>query len=182
LQYLSSGLYYLNGLIIFIDMLMPLFFLYFGIKPVTASTINFAFYFIPFMFLNMLTLYLVSDKNITFRALSFSQSSFTLQLSALLSALTGRKDAFSITSKNALSGNFVYLAYPHMFYAILTMAGAIVGVHREGLNPSVVTNIAWAFFNVALFYPFIKASLTSPKEVPHVSKVQLDAKLGSFSS
>ncbi len=170
LQYISSALYYLNGFIILIDMLMPLLFLFFGIKPVTASTVNFAFYFIPFIFLNMLTLYLVSDKNITFRALAFSQSSFTLQLSALLSALIGRKDTFTITAKKALSGNFAYLAYPHIFYVFSVVVASIIALHREGPNPSVVTNLAWAFFNITLFYPFIKASLTSPKKVAQSEK------------
>ncbi|MGH7203632.1 MAG: glycosyltransferase, partial [Candidatus Levyibacteriota bacterium] len=77
IQYLASALYYLSGLVVFIDMVMPLLFFFFSIKPVTISTTNFAFYFIPFMFFNLLTLYLVSGKNVTFRALAFSQSSFT---------------------------------------------------------------------------------------------------------
>ena len=179
LQYLSSALYYVSGLIIFIDMMMPLAFLFLGIKPVTTSTINFAFYFIPFMFLNLLTLYLVSGKNITFRALAFSQSSFTLQLSALFSAIFGLKSAFSITSKKALSGNFAYLSYPHIAYAVLVVIATGFALHREGLNPSVVTNLAWAFFNITLFYPFIKASFASQKEESHVSKVPFSAQVGS---
>ena len=117
-QYLASALYYLNGLIVLIDMLMPLAYLFFSIKPVVSTTTNFAFFFAPFMFLNLLVLYLVSDKNITFRALAFSQSSFTLQLSALFSAITRRKDVFTITSKRALTGNFSYLAYPHILYIV----------------------------------------------------------------
>ncbi len=177
LQYLSSALYYLNGLIILIDMGMPLIFLFAGIKPVTSSTINFAFYFIPFMFLNLLTLYLVSGKNITFRAFAFSQSSFTLQLSALISAITGQKDAFTITSKKALTGNFAYLAYPHIAYAILVAISIVVALFREGPNPSVVTNIAWAFFNIVLYYPFIKASIASEKKESPANNAQLEAKL-----
>jgi cellulose synthase (UDP-forming) len=182
LQYLSSALYYLNGLIILIDMIMPLIFLFAGIKPVTTSTINFAFYFIPFMFLNLLTLYLVSGKNITFRALAFSQSSFTLQLSALISAILGRKDTFTITSKKALSGNFAYLAYPHIIYTVIACIATGFAMYREGPNPSVITNVAWAVFNIALFYPFIKASFASQKESSEVAKVPFSAKVGSFSS
>ncbi|MGI8420581.1 MAG: glycosyltransferase [Candidatus Levyibacteriota bacterium] len=169
-QYFTSALYYLNGLVILIDMMMPLLFFFFGIKPVTISTTNFAFYFIPFMFLNLLTLYMVSGKNVTFRALAFSQSSFMLQLSALLSAITGRNDTFTITSKKALSGNFVYLAYPHIFYIVVAIIGVIVALHREGFTPSVMTNMAWTFFNITLFYPYIKASLSSTEDVSEVDK------------
>jgi cellulose synthase (UDP-forming) len=169
-QYLSSALYYLNGLVILIDMFMPLIFLFLGVKPVSSSTINFAFYFIPFMFLNMLTLYLASDKYITFRAIAFSQASFTLQLSALLSAITGRKDRFSITAKKGLSGNFAHLAYPHIIYGVVVVIGSVIAIYREGLDPSVVTNLAWAFFNITLFYPFIKASFNSSHEVSQAEK------------
>ena len=113
------------------------------------------------MFLNMLTLYLVSGKNITFRALAFSQSSFPLQLSALVSAILGKKDVFTITAKKALSGNFIYLAFPHIAYVIAVIVGMVIAVHREGFNPSVVTNISWAFFNITFMYPFIKASFAT---------------------
>lgn len=169
-QYLSSALYYLNGLVILIDMLMPLIFLLWGIKPVTATTISFAFYFIPFMFLNMLTLYLVSGKNITFRALAFSQSSFTLQLSALFSAVFRQKDIFTITSKKALQGNFAYLAYPHIAYTVAIAVATGFAFYREGFNPSVITNLAWAIFNITLFYPFIKASFSSRIDTSAVVK------------
>ena len=169
-QYLASALYYLNGLIVLIDMLMPLTYLFFGIKPVISTTVNFAFFFAPFMFLNLLTLYLVSDKNITFRALAFSQSSFTLQLSALFSALLRKKDTFTITSKKALAGNFSFLAYPHILYIISVAFAIVIALHREGINPSIVTNIAWALFNITMFYPFVKASFASQKATEQVDK------------
>lgn len=162
LQYLSSALYYLNGLVILIDMMMPIVFLFWGIKPVTSSTINFAFYFIPFMFFNLLTLSVASNNSLTFRALAFSQSSFTLQLSALVSAFLGQKSMFSVTSKKALSGNFAYLAYPHMGYIVIVIVATGFAIYHQGINPSVITNIAWAFFNITLFIPFIQAALTRP--------------------
>lgn len=158
LQYFGSGLYYINGFVVLIDILMPLIFLVFGIKPVTASTINFALFFIPFIFLNLVTLYLASGKNITFRAFAFSHASFILQLSALVSLLIGRKDVFAITSKKKLSGNFAYLAYPHIFYISCAIVAIIFAITREGLNPSVLTNIAWTFFNIVMFIPFISAA------------------------
>jgi len=165
LQYLGSALYYVNGLVVFIDLLMPLLYLFFGVKPVTSSTVNFALYFLPFMFLNLLTLYLSSDQSITFRALAFSQSSFTLQLSALFAVITKRKQGFSVTAKRALQGDFRYLAYPHILYTLCAVSAVCVAVYREGLNPSVMTNIAWAFFNIFMFYPFIKAAFKKTASV-----------------
>lgn len=158
LQYLSSGLYYLNGVIVIIDIIMPLIYLFSGIKPVATTTTSFALFFIPFMVINLYSLYIASGRHITFRAISFSQSSFVLQLQALISIVFRKKMSFSVTSKQALSGNFLYLALPHITYTFIGMCAIYFGVAREGVNPSIMTNIAWLLFNIILFIPFIKAS------------------------
>lgn len=158
LEYLSSALFYFNGLIVAIDILMPIIFLFTSIEPVSASTASLAIFFIPFMFFNLLTLYLISDRSFTFRAISFTQSSFFLQLQALFSILTKQKMGFSVTSKKALQGNFINLAYPHIIYILIGILGIGVAVLREGMNPAVMTNVAWFLFNVILFIPYIFAS------------------------
>lgn len=160
IQYLSSSLYYVNGVVVLIDIVMPIIFLFTGIQAVAAATTSFALFFMPFMFLNLYTLYRASGKSITFRAISFSQSSWTLQVHALESILAGSKMGFAVTPKKAQQGNFLSIAYPHMIYVLLAMIAMAVGIHRDGLNPSVVTNIAWAMFNSTLFSPFIFASLS----------------------
>lgn len=159
IHYLSSGLYWANGLIVIIDAIMPLIFLFTGIQPVAATTTSFAIFFVPFMFVALYTLYRATDGAMTFRSISFSQSSATLQLRALFLVLLRRKTAFSVTAKQGLSGNFISLAYPHMLYIVLTAIASGVALLREGINPSVMTNIAWAVFNVILFLPFIRAAV-----------------------
>ncbi len=158
LEYLSSALFYFNGFIVAIDIIIPLIFLYTSIEPVSASTASLAMFFIPFMFFNLITLYLISDRSFTFRSISFTQSSFFLQLQALLSVLLKQKMGFSVTSKSALQGNFISLAYPHIFYTIIGFIGIGYAISREGLNPAVMTNAAWFLFNVILFIPYIYAS------------------------
>lgn len=110
------------------------------------------------MFLNLFTLYLTSAQSITFKALAFSQSSWTLQLLALKSLLFRQKMSFAVTPKRAQEGNFLFLAYPHMVYIVIVGIAGVFAIHREGLNPSVVTNLAWAGFNALLFIPFILVS------------------------
>lgn len=158
IQYLSSALYYLNGLVVLIDMLMPLVFLFTGLEPVSAATTSFALYFIPFMLLNMYTLYLASGQSFTFRAISFSQSSFTIQLSALKSLLFKEKMGFSVTPKEAQKGNYLYLSYYHLSYIIIALLGFITSINRRGFTPSTITNIAWTVFNIFVFFPFLKAA------------------------
>jgi cellulose synthase (UDP-forming) len=159
LEYLSSGLFYFNGVIVVIDMIMPLLFLYLGWQPVASTTTNFAIYFFPYITAILYTLYLVAGNEVTFRAISFNHSNWMLQVRALFSVLTGQKMGFSVTPKNAQQGKFLYLIYPHLLYIGLTIAGGVSGILREGLDPSVVTNLAWALFNVVLFLPFVRAAI-----------------------
>lgn len=158
MQYLSSALYYFNGIIVFIDMIMPLIALYYAITPVSATTTSFALFFIPFMFLNLYTLYIASAGRITFRAISFSQASWTLQLQALQAVLLRKKTAFAVTPKQMQSGRFTSLSYPHIMYILIGIAAVIVGISREGMSASVAANTAWVFFNAIMFLPFINAS------------------------
>lgn len=158
MQYLSSALYYFNGLIVLIDMVMPLIALYYALTPVSASTTSFALFFIPFMFLNLYTLYTASAGRITFRAISFSQASWTLQLKALYAVLLRKKIAFAVTPKQMQSGRFTSLSYPHIMYIIIGIAAVVVGVSREGMSASVAANTAWVMFNAIMFLPFINAS------------------------
>lgn len=158
LQYISSSAYYFNGFIVLIDSIMPLVFLFTGVQIVAAATTTFAIYFIPFMIATLYTIYLASEGSLTFRAMSFSQSSFALQLQAIFSTLIRKKVGFAVTSKKKIEGNYLSLVIPHILYILLAVVGVIVGLHREGINPSVVTNIAWAVFNSILFIPFIQAA------------------------
>jgi cellulose synthase (UDP-forming) len=164
-EYISSGLYYFNGIILIIDIIMPLIFLFFGLQPVSASTTSFAVFFIPFILLNLYTLYLASNGTFSYKALSFSQSIWTLQILAVLSVLTDRKMKFAVTSKEALQGNFRYLAYPHLVYVILAVSGVMISLHREGITPALITNAAWTLFNISLFMPFIRAAFAYKSEV-----------------
>ncbi len=157
-QYLSSALYYFNGVVVLIDMMIPLVFLFTGIQAVTTSTTSFAIFFIPFILSSLYTLYRISDGMLSFRAISFSQSIWTLQLSALFSLFMGKKATFNVTPKQAQEGNFIFLAFPHIGYMILVIIASVVGILREGINPAVITNIAWGAFNVSMFMPFILAS------------------------
>lgn len=176
-EYLSSALFYFNGIIVLIDMIMPLIYLTTGIMPVAATTTSFAIFFIPFMAGNLFTLYTIGEGSLTFRAISFTQSSWYLQLQALFSVLFRRKMSFAVTSKQGLSGDFRSLAYPHILYAGSVVIAVVIGVLREGLSPSIITNIAWSLFNCIMFMPFILSALKVPVEEKEMISGQINSTL-----
>ncbi|MGE5042288.1 MAG: hypothetical protein ACM3IJ_05310, partial [Candidatus Levyibacteriota bacterium] len=157
IQYLLSALYYIHGLVVLIDISMPLFYLYFGLEPVSASTTSFALFFIPYISLTLYTIYLASGKNITFRSMSFSTASFMIQLSALWSILRRQESKFVVTPKQQQEGNFLYLIYPHLTYIALSMIGFILNITKYS-GPAIYTNTAWTIFNIIMFMPFINAA------------------------
>jgi cellulose synthase (UDP-forming) len=163
LQYLISSSYFLSGLVVLYDALLPLVFLFTGIIAVHTSTMTLAIIFIPYIFITFFTLQATSNFSLTYQAMAFSLSSFFLQIRGIVAVLTHQKTSFSVTSKQQIKGNFLYLTIPHITYIALAVVGLGVGLFREGLNASLLANFSWVAVNVALFIPFIRAA--SPERV-----------------
>lgn len=157
-QYLISASYYLSGVVVLVDALLPIIFLFTGVTAVVTATMTLALVFIPYIFLNLYTLQRTSNFAYSFDAIAFSLSSFVLQIKAVLAVLVGQKTSFAVTSKTQAQGNFLRLAIPQILYILLTLAGLAVGLSREGVSASLLANLAWAVVNIAVFIPFIYAA------------------------
>ena len=157
-QYLSSASFYLSGIIVFMNAVLPLLYFYAGIEPLAIGTMTLALIFIPYILVVLYTIQLTSNFSYTFRALSFSLSSFPIHMKALWQIIIRKKSGFVVTSKKAVSGNHGHLVTPHLVYIGLVFFGILVAYLREGFSPSVVSNTAWALVYVAVFIPFIMAA------------------------
>ncbi len=158
-QYNASAGFYLSGLIVLLNAIMPLIFFFTGAVPFHISTMILAAVFLPYIFLTIYVLRRSTGYHYTFRAVAFSLGAFWIHIQALISVLFGAKNTFVVTSKKQIEGNFINLVTPHLVYIALTLAGFGYAVYREGLNASVVTNLSWALFNIAAFVPFILAAM-----------------------
>ena len=166
LQYLISASYFLSGFVVVFDALLPLFYLYTGITAVNTRTMALAMIFIPYIFSSLYTLQKSSNYAMSFSAIGFSISSFVLQIRGVVAVLTNQKTSFAVTSKSQLQGNFLYLVTPHLLYIAAAIVGIGVAVHREGIGPSLLANLAWVIVNIAAFVPFILAA--SPEGIKSV--------------
>jgi cellulose synthase (UDP-forming) len=172
IQYLSSASYYLSGLIVILNALIPVAFFFTGAVPFVISTMALAIVFLPYMFLILYNLQLSTNFTYTFQALAFSMGAWTIHLKALFELLIGRKTSFAITSKTAVKGNFIRLAIPHLTYIGIGAIGIAYGIYTQGFSASVATNISWIVLNSAIFYPFIKAALPQPERKPKIKSEQ----------
>lgn len=159
IQYLSSISFFFSGLVVLMNALIPIVFLFTGLVPFQISTMVLAAIFLPYIFLTLYVLRQSSNFTFTFKSLAFSMAGFMIHIQALWAALLGKKTTFHVTSKQQIHGNFINLVYPHIAYIALLAVGMIVGAAREGLTPSVVTNSAWAILNVSIFMEFIRAAV-----------------------
>ena len=158
-HYLSSASFFLSGPVVFLNALLPVLALYFGLTPLKVSTMSTAAIFLPYMLLTVYVLHVSTNFHFSFKSAAFAVSSFALQSKALLAVLMGSHNTFLVTSKNRQDGNFLWLAAPHLTYVIVGIFGLWPAIVREGLSPMVVTNFAWMLFSMSMFLPFIAASL-----------------------
>ncbi len=161
LQYIASASFYLSGVVVVANAILPLIFFFTGAVPFHISTMILAAIFLPYIFLTIYVLRRSTGYHYTFRAVAFSIGAFWIHLQALVSVLFGTKNNFVVTSKKQIEGSFINLVTPHLVYIAITIIGFTYAVLREGLNASVVTNLSWALFNIAAFVPFILAAIPS---------------------
>ncbi|MDB5179744.1 MAG: hypothetical protein JWN12_376 [Candidatus Saccharibacteria bacterium] len=172
-QYLASSSYYVSGIIVLINALLPLAYFFFALKPLTINTMTLALIFLPYIFVILYTLQLTSNFTYTFRALSFSLGSSTIYMKALWHTIIRKNNGFAVTSKTKVSGNYGKLVLPHLIYIGLVIAGVAWGVVREGWSASMLSNIAWAFIYIAAFAPFISAAFEGSRKVSSSKNTKL---------
>lgn len=175
IQYLASSSYYVSGIIVLINALLPLTYFFFELKPLTINTMTLALIFLPYMFVILYTLQLTSNFTYTFRALSFSLGSSTIYMKALWHTIIRKKNGFAVTSKTKVSGNHGRLVAPHLAYIGLAVVGVAWGVLREGWSPSMLSNIAWVMIYVAAFAPFISAAFEGSRKQEKTKKAAVSA-------
>jgi cellulose synthase (UDP-forming) len=161
IQYLSSVSYFVSGLIVLMNAIIPLMFFYFGIIPLKISTMSLAAIFLPYIFVTIYALQSSSNFSYSFKSLAFSMAGFNVHIKAVIVSILGKKSIFAVTSKKKLSGNFLRFVIPHMLYVVAAAVGIIYAFEQTGLTASFLSNSAWALLNVAIFGQFISAAMPS---------------------
>lgn len=174
-QYLASASFFLSGAVVVMNASLPIIFFYTGAVPVVVSGMLLAAVFLPYMFVTLYALQRSANFTFTFPSLGLSMSAFTIHLKALYAAATKQRSQFVVTSKEAVTGNYIRLAYAHIAYIALAAFGVLVAIAREGLSASVINNIAWALFMTAVFIPFIRSSLPQRSRTPAPGKAATPA-------
>ncbi len=174
IQYLSSASFYLSGIFVVIDSLLPIVYFYTGLVAVRLDGMLLAAIFLPYFFFTLYVLQRSSNFTFTFSSLGFSMGGFNIHIRAFFSAATFQRAAFLITQKNKTQGNFLPLVKWHSIYVLLVVGGIGASLYREGFSSSLINNGAWGLLNCIVFFPFIRAAL--PDSIKWKKSVLLPAR------
>lgn len=160
IQYLASVTYYLTGLVVLADAILPLFYFYGNYIPISSTTMAIALIFVPYIFITLYTLQRISNYAFSFRAIGVSIASWPIFSLAFLFTILRIKSSFKITAKEKQTGNYISLAALHIMYIVAVVGGLVYAVGRDGVTSSLITNASWAVLYVVMFLPFIRAALS----------------------
>lgn len=159
-QYLASVTYYLTGFVVLADALLPLFYFYFNLIPLSAATMAIALIFVPYLFLTLYSLQLISSFAFSFRAIAISIASWPIYSLAFLVTVLRIPSGFKVTSKERSDASYLKLAIPHILYILAIFIGIGYSAHRYGITTSLVTNASWGILYVVMFLPFVRAAMS----------------------
>lgn len=181
-QYIASASFYLSGVVVLFDILLPLIFFYTGAVPVLAPGMLLAAVFLPYMFCTLYTIQHASNFTFTFQSLGFSMGAWHIHLRALWAAARGERSAFHITQKDGQqSKQQPRLVLWHCLYIAATVLGIVVALVREGVSASLINNTAWALLNIAVFVPIIVSAFPEPHLlIPRTMRRRVTQKVYEF--
>lgn len=171
-QYAWAASNYLSGVSVLVYIALPCIFLLFGVQTVKlTNSDDFIAHFLPYIFLTVFIFVRSLDGHLRLRSVQVSFGLFPVHLSALLSAIGGRRIAFAVTPKIAQGGSAYVLVIPQLAAIALSLISIPVGLHRD-VDASAITNSCWALFNIAMLAGIVRAASGYRAAEPILSRVQ----------
>lgn len=167
IQYFTTIYSYFSGFTSLIYLLAPIIYLFSGIPPVNAWSLEFAIRLVPFLLLNKALFNYASWGLSTWRGEQFYVALFPLWIKSIINVLTGAELKFVVTPKQRRSGNYLPLVWQQLLITSLTALACIYGLFSwlAGWNvqtTGIFVNIFWGCYNIILLSSIIKAAMYKP--------------------
>lgn len=185
LMYFATMWSYLSGFAAVVYIAAPIIFLFFGVLPVQAFSVDFFVRLIPFLVVNQLLFLVVARGIPTFRGQQYSLALFPTWIRAMTTAFNnvvfGRSLGFAVTPKTKQEWAPQWgLIRPQLIAMTLLTLGVIAGTVRMAIGQAeivgTVVNIAWVLFDLLLLSIVIRAALYRgyTQEIPSHPKGVVD--------
>ena len=141
----------------------PIVYLFTGIPPVKAYSLDFLIHLIPFLILNEIALMIATWGVSSTRGSQYYIASFPIVFKAYWKVLKGEKIKFRVTPKTRQSGNFLSLVRPQLVIIIVTLAGLLFNAillltgHRHNYAGFAI-NCIWSIYNLSALMVIVRAA------------------------
>ncbi|VFQ42953.1 glycosyltransferase family 2 protein [Desulfoluna butyratoxydans] len=167
LMYASTFWSYLGCIWNVIFLAAPIIYLFTGIAPVAAYSMDFYKHVLPFLFLNTLATMVGTWGVAAWSGQSFYLSFFPINFRALTTVLRGKKISFPVTPKTRQEGNFAHLVVPQILVMVLTAAGLVYAglmawAGRFDNVNGLLTNAFWGANNILAMWGIVAAAFWKP--------------------
>ncbi len=168
LMYAATFWSYLGCIWNVIFLSAPIIYLFTGIAPVSAYSMDFYIHILPFLFLNTLATMVGTWGVSAWSGQSFYLSFFPINFKALITVIRGKKIAFPVTPKTRQEGYFVNLVIPQIVVIVLTTAGLIYAgimawMGRFTNVNGLLTNLFWGLNNILAMMGIVAAAFWKPE-------------------
>lgn len=158
LEYLLSTTYYWVGLVNFIFLLLPILYIFFGIKPLRLDALTYLAVFLPYLAFSLHTFYAgMEARNFKIGDMVLGQQlgflSFPTHIAAGLSAVAGRKRPFGVTPKGVGGRVSYWSLWPQLLMLALSAGACGWGLYRyfagfDRNTTAALVNSFWALYHV----------------------------------
>lgn len=169
-MYLSTFWSYFGGIWNTVFLVAPVLYLFTGVAPVSAYSMDFYVHILPFLFMNELA-FMVGAWGISgFSGKSSYLAFFPVNLRAIWTVLKGETIKFPTTPKDRQEGNFFHVVIPQFLVIVLTVLG-MAWATFDYLNGNagnytlsgLVTNGFWCLNNIAAMSGLVMAAFWKPQ-------------------
>ena len=157
IQYSLSFLYWFTGWAYIGYTVLPISFLFLGIRPVQVPN-QYPIYFLPYVLSTLLAMIYATGFSLTFRAIWFTLASFPVHIWALFASIFGRASRFVVTSK-AIGKRSLWPVLPHALVLALLLAGIPFALVVRGVTDSVMNNVVFAFGHILVVSGFVRLAI-----------------------
>lgn len=188
-QYLFTITHYLGSVAILVYFLLPLLYVYFGIKPLESPAGGgaWALHFFPYYLIIFASTIHLLGRVPSWSSLVIAATGFPSHVMALLSVMTGKDLRWSVTGEIRRSTDYIQSVIPQIILFLFSLA-AIPLVLLQQENPWMNLLMAgWLTWNCALLFslcrravPLLDRRANSPASAPssisvtgHVSQLSL---------
>lgn len=162
-EYLLSSSYYWIGWVNFVFMLLPMLYIFGGVRPMHADTGTYLIIFVPYLLFTLNMFYTgMRERGYVVRDMLLAQQlsllSFPYLMSAAIAGIAGRKRPFGVTPKGVGGYMSWRLLWPQLGMMALSAVTGVMGIVRFSQSATadgdgdaaLVINGFWALFNALM--------------------------------